>query len=132
MKKLLTLLTAVFIITGFNTAAAQKKAAWKEMEEFHKVMSQTFHPAEEGKLDPIKKRSGEMVEKAITWQKSTAPEGYDKQAVKKSLKSLVKGARELDKLVKENAADAAITSKLSSLHDVFHEIMEKCEKGDEH
>ena len=34
-------------------------------EAFHEVMSKTFHPAEEGKLDPIKTRSYEMVQKAI-------------------------------------------------------------------
>ena len=89
-------------------------------------MSETFHPAEEGKLDPIKSRSGEMVEKAVAWQKSTPPAEFDKPDIKKELKSLVKGSKELDKMVKKNAPDADITKKLSSVHDVFHNIVGLC------
>ena len=116
-------------VAVYNPVQAQKKAKWNEMEAFHEVMSQTFHPAEEGKLDPIRSRSGEMLEKAIAWKKSTAPEGYDKTAVEKSLKELVKGSKELNKMVKKNASDKELTEELSELHDVFHEIMEKCMPG---
>lgn len=127
MKRILPLLLAFFLVAGFSTLNAQKKAKWNEMEEFHKVMSQTFHPAEEGQLEPIRTRSSEMLEKAVAWKNSDAPEGYDKKAIKKSLKALVKGAKQLDQMVKANAADAEITTKLTSLHDVFHEIMDKRE-----
>lgn len=127
-------LFSTFVLTLFIAAAvnAQEKAKWKEMDEFHSVMSATFHPAEEGNLEPIKKRSGEMLEKATAWEGSEAPAGYDKKAVKSTLKKLVKGAKEIDKMVKENAADKALTDKLSGLHDIFHEIMEKCRPGERH
>lgn len=117
------------MVAGINSAQGQK-AKWTEMETFHTVMSQTFHPAEEGKLEPIKSRSQEMLDKATAWKSSKAPEGYDQKSVKKQLGELVKGAKELNKLVKENATDAAIKERISSLHDKFHEIMEKCEKED--
>ena len=107
---------------------AQQKAKWNEMETFHDVMAKTFHPAEERKLDPIRSRSQEMVEKAIAWKNSTAPEGYDQGAVKETLKKLVKGAKDVNKLVQKNASDKEIKEELSKLHDLFHEIMEKCEK----
>jgi len=42
----------------------------------------------------------------------------------------VTGAKEIDRLVKAKATDQALKTKLSSLHDVFHEIMEKCEKSE--
>ena len=131
MKKIPAVLSLTLTLFVCTTLQAQK-AKWKEMDDFHTVMAQTFHPAEEGKFDPIKKRSGEMIEKAVAWQNSTAPEGYDKKAVKKSLKSLVKGSKELDKLIKENAADTVLKEKLSALHDTFHEIMEKCEGEHQH
>ena len=115
-----------------KTSQSQEKAKWKELDAFHEVMSKTFHPAEEGKLEPIRTRSQEMVDKAIAWQTSTAPEGYDKDAVKKNLKNLVKGAKEVNKMVQKNASDAEIKSELSKLHDVFHEIVEKCSKEDHH
>ncbi|HEY6504415.1 MAG TPA: hypothetical protein VIZ28_10615 [Chitinophagaceae bacterium] len=123
MKKIACLLLIAPFLIASVTAQTKK---WKEMDEFHTVMSETYHPAEEGKLGPIKSRSKEMADKAVAWQKSTAPEGYDKKAVKASLKQLVKGSKELDNLVKKNAADKQVTDKLSALHDLFHEIMDKC------
>jgi hypothetical protein len=119
MKKIICLLIAL------SSFLISINAQWKEMDDFHTVMSETFHPSEEGKLGPIKSRSQEMVDKAVAWKKSTIPDGYDKKAVKASLKTLVKGSKELNKLVKDNASDKVLTEKLSALHDVFHEVMDK-------
>jgi len=130
MKKFACLLVASFVMIAFSKA--QEKKTWKEMNDFHTVMSETFHPAEEGHLDPIKKRSQEMMDKAVAWQKSTAPEGYDKTKVDVSLKKLVQGAKELNNLVKAKSSDKVLTDKLSGLHDIFHEIMEKCRKDEHH
>ena len=132
MKKLLTLLMIFTAIVVSKPVNAQQKEKWNEMEAFHEVMAKTFHPAEEGKLEPIRSRSAEMLEKAMVWKNSTAPEGYDKTAVLKKLKELVKGAKEIDKMVKKNASDKELKEELSELHDVFHEIMEKCEGGEHH
>jgi hypothetical protein len=126
MKKLISTLLVMFAF--FTAIQAQEKKQWKEMHDFHGVMSSTFHPAEDGNLQPIRTKSQEMVEKAEAWKKSEAPEGYDKKAVKGTLKKLVAGSREIDKLVKANATDKELTDKLTALHDVFHEIMEKCRK----
>ena len=130
MKKFVCLFITAFAIAA--SVNAQEKKSWKEMHDFHTVMGATFHPAEEGKLEPIKTRSQELLDKAVAWQKSTAPEGYDKNAVTKSLQKLVDGSKELNKLVKDKAKDETLKEKLSALHDVFHEIMEKCEKGEHH
>ncbi|SRR5258706_7028030 len=126
MKKIACLFVAVVTLVALTRA--QEKKGWKEMDDFHTVMSATFHPAEEGHLDAIKKRSQEMADKAAAWQKSTAPDGYDKEKVEVSLKKLVQGTKELNKLVKAKSADKVLKEKLSGLHDIFHEIMEKCEK----
>jgi hypothetical protein len=128
MKKLVAVMVFAAALLYSNASISQTKAKWKEMEDFHTVMGGTFHPAEEGKLEPIRTRSKEMVDKAVAWEKSTAPEGYDKKAVSATLKKLVTGTKELDKMVKAKATDQALVTKLSSLHDVFHEIMEKCQK----
>ena len=128
MKKILILLTVVLFLGSANSAQAQKKEKWNELEAFHEVMSKTFHPAEEGKLQPIRSRSQEMLDKAIAWKNSTAPAGYDKDAVMKNLKKLVKGAKEVNKLVQKNAGDNELKEELTELHDIFHEIVEKCEK----
>jgi hypothetical protein len=132
MKKIFSMLVIVSAVLFFNPAHAQQKAKWPELDAFHEVMSKTFHPAEEGKLEPIRSRSAEMLEKATAWKNSTAPEGYDKNAVKKNLKELVKGAKEINKMVQDKADDASLKEKLSKLHDTFHEIVEKCEKEEHH
>ena len=128
MKKIISLIAFISAILFMNPANAQQKAKWKELDAFHEVMSKTFHPAEEGKLEPIRSRSAEMLEKAIAWKNSTAPEGYDKTVVMENLKKLVKGAKEINKMVHKNASDKELKEELSELHDVFHEIVEKCEK----
>jgi hypothetical protein len=127
MKKIV-LLGMIFTAVAFlNPSSAQEKSKWKEMETFHGVMSTTFHPAEEGKFEPIRTRSGEMLEKAIAWKNSTAPEGYNQEAVQKILVQLVKGARKVDNLVKKSASDTDLKEQLTELHGVFHEIAEKCQ-----
>ena len=57
MKKFLPLLMIFAAVAYFKPVQAQQKAKWKELEAFHEVMSKTFHPAEEGKLEPIRTRS---------------------------------------------------------------------------
>ena len=88
MKKLLPLILIFTTVAFAKPGHAQQKAKWQELDAFHEVMSKTFHPAEEGKLEPIRSRSAEMVDKAVAWKNSTAPEGYDKTAVLKNLKKL--------------------------------------------
>lgn len=117
----------------FTTAQAQQKAAWKEMDEFHTVMAATFHPAEEGDLGPIRARSNELREKAVAWQSAPVPAGYDAAKTTAALKKLVTGAKALEKMIVTGAAtDDKIVTRLTALHDTFHEIMEKCRKEDHH
>jgi len=130
MKKLLPFLMILGAIAVAKPGCAQERAKWSELDAFHDVMSKTFHPAEEGKLDPIRSKSAEMVSRAVAWKNSTAPAGYDKNAVKENLKELVKGSKKIDKLVKQNASDKELTEELSALHEVFHGIVEKCSEGE--
>jgi len=132
VKKITTFAFVTIALVLSLSASAQEKQKWPEMDSFHTVMAQTFHPAEEGKFEPVKSRSHEIVVKAMAWQNSTPPAGYDKSKVEMSLANLVTGAKQLEKLIKGHAANALIKQKLSSLHDTFHEIMEKCEKEDQH
>lgn len=126
MKKMLAMMTALVITAGAFAQTAPSPMEWAELKTFHSVMSETFHPAEEGKLDPIKSRSGEMVEKAVAWQKSTPPADFNKPEIKDNLKKLVKGSKELNKMVKKDASDADLTKKLTELHDVFHTVVGLC------
>lgn len=131
MKKLFyTLLIAL----SANFANAQNKATWKELKDFHTVMSQTFHPAEEGNLKPIRERSAEMVKAAEAWKKSAIPADYKNvKDIQETLNKLVDGSKNLDKQIKAKASDEEIKKSITALHDVFHTIVGLCRPGhDDH
>ncbi len=107
-----------------------EKDDWTALKEFHLVMAQTFHPMEEGKLEPIKTRSGEMLEKAQILAKSKVPTTFKSDAITKALTDLVDGSAKLDKLIKKKGKDDKIKESLTKLHDTFHVIQGLC--SDDH
>ncbi|OIN59071.1 hypothetical protein [Arsenicibacter rosenii] len=119
------LITGLFMLVSL-LSFGQKKA-WKELDDYHSVMAQTFHPAEEGNLKPVMARSGELVAKAVALQKAAIPTDYQKEGVKQSIDLLAKESAALDKLVQQKKPEADIKKAITALHDRFHEVMEKCE-----
>jgi superoxide dismutase len=103
-----------------------EKDTWQALKDFHLVMAQTFHPAEEGNLKPIRERSGEMLEKAQRLTTSAIPASFDKADIKKAIADLVEGAQKLDKTIRKKGKDAVITKQLTDLHEVFHTIQGLC------
>lgn len=134
MKKIALLLLVGFGIAALaNQASAQSKLQdWAELKEFHKVMAQTFHPSEEGNLEPIKTRIGEMVQKAKTLQASAFPADFNNEKVKKAVDQLVTDSQKLEADIKNGASDKKITKSLSGLHDVFHQIVGLCSATEDH
>lgn len=108
-----------------------KFANWPEIKAFHKVMSQTFHPSEEGNLQPIKERSAEMAEKATTLKTTQIPTPFNKKEIIAAINTLAKDSKALDKLVKSKATDDKIIKALNDLHDVFHTIVGLCSHDSE-
>lgn len=105
-----------------------EKDTWTSLKDFHLVMAQTFHPAEEGNLKPIRERSGEMLEKAKKVQTSPIPASFDKAEIRLAINDLVKGAETLHKTaLKKKSKDAELVKQLTALHDVFHTIQGLCE-----
>jgi hypothetical protein len=130
-NKLKSVFALVLLLFVSVFATAQNKVEWKEMLEFHKVMSQTFHPVEEGNFQPIRERIGEMVQNAKAWQHSAIPAGYSNvKGIQKNLKKLVKKSSALDAKIKANCSDEVILTDLTLLHDIFHDIIGLCH--DEH
>jgi len=103
-----------------------EKENWKELNDFHLVMAETFHPSEEGDLKPIRERSGELLAKAQALQNGKIPPSFNTPEIKKSMVDLVKGASALNQLVLKKADDKTVTKKLADLHDVFHTIQGLC------
>ena len=122
--KLVLVITLIFIA---NTVSAQSTfEKWPAIKGFHEVMSETFHPAEEGNLAPIKARSEEMMNKAAQLLKTEIPAEFRTNAIIASAERLQLKSKALNKLVKSNAADLAIVKSITDLHDTFHEIVGLC------
>ena len=119
------LFLAVILVTS-NLSAQTISEKWPAIKAFHGVMSQTFHPSEEGNLEPIKKRSMEMVEKADALSKSEIPAEFKTTVILASAERLQINSKALHKMVVSKSSDADITKKLAELHDTFHEIMGLC------
>jgi hypothetical protein len=122
--KAFVILTLLFVA---NTVTAQSTFdKWSALKEFHEVMSQTFHPAEEGNFAPIKARSEEMMSKAAMLLKTEIPQEFRTNSILASAERLQLKSKALHKLVISNAPDAAILKSITDLHDTFHEIVGLC------
>jgi len=126
MKHLKAFLVLALIIVANSVSAQSTFDKWPAIKEFHEVMSQTFHPAEEGNLAPIKARSEEMMNKAAMLLKSDIPTEFRTDAILASAERLQLKSKALHKLVKSNGTDAAIVKSITDLHDTFHEIVGLC------
>ena len=126
MKHLKAFLVLALIVVANSVSAQSTFDKWPAIKEFHEVMSQTFHPAEEGNLAPIKARSEEMMNKAAMLLKSDIPTEFRTDAILASAERLQIKSKALHKLVKSNGTDAAIVKSITDLHDTFHEIVGLC------
>lgn len=126
-----TKILALLLLLTAGTISAQSMDKWPALKDFHGVMSQTFHPAEEGNLEPIKTRSEEMMNKAAALLKSDIPADFRTPAILASAEKLQMKSKALHKMVVAKAADADITKALTELHNIFHEIVGLC-TGEKH
>ena len=110
-----------------TTAVGEDLKAWENAREsFHEVMSATFHPAEEGNLEPLKTKYAELADQAKAWSAVPVPAVYRDKGLEELMKKLETGSAAIAGLV-ENGNDEVITESIVALHDVFHEIVGLCE-----
>ena len=133
MRKQIIVLT--WTIIAHSTYAQEKMQrlfdTWPELKEFHLVMSQTFHPSEEGNLNPIKERLTEWKEKTYALSNSKIPVEVNNEKIKSSLLKLKENNVALEKMINEKKFEKEITEFLSVVHDNFHEIIGLC-KNEKH
>lgn len=125
MKKL-ALLLIIFISASGSAQSTFDK--WPEIKEFHEVISQTFHPSEEGNLEPVKSRSLELAQKAENLNLKEKPAEFRTKEILTATEKLQINCRALHKKIKLGATDKEITVMLSEIHDIFHEITGLCSK----
>jgi len=125
MKKVKALFIMIALFVATSTIYSQQ-AKWQQMEDFHAVMSVTFHPAEDDNLQPLKEKSGDLLKTATAWQKGAVPQGYNAAVTKPILKRLVKQCNIINKAVTAGKSDVELKKLITEGHDIFHEIKEKC------
>jgi hypothetical protein len=104
--------------------AAGDESAWKEMDDFHAIMAETFHPYKDSaNLEPVKLRASELLSAADHWADSPLPEKVDNERVKAKLRQLKSEAATLVESTR-SADDNVVADHLTKLHDTFHEIQE--------
>ena len=130
MKKAFVLFLGLFVLLAASNLTAGEK--WAELEDFHKIMSTTFHPAEENNFEPIKTRIGEMVEAAAKLTANPIPAEYNKPEIIDAAKKLEEGSKALQEKIKNNASNEEIFKDLNGLHDTFHTIVGLCNPKEEH
>ena len=126
MKYFKTFVVLALIIVANAVSAQSTFDKWPAIKDFHGIISETFHPAEEGNLAPIKARSEEMMNKAALLLKSNIPTEFKTNAILASAERLQLKSKALHKLVTSNGADVAIVKSITDLHDTFHEIVGLC------
>jgi len=126
MKPLKTFLVLAFIFAANTISAQSTFEKWPAIKEFHGVMSQTFHPAEEGNFAPIKVRSEEMMIKAKLVVQSDIPAAFKTEAIVAAAGKLETQSATLHQLVTSGATNKVLFKSLNDLHDTFHEIVGLC------
>jgi hypothetical protein len=105
----------------------QSEITWNEAKDaYHKVMAGTFHPAEEGNLEPLKKKHNVLTYQASEWAALPIPKEMRSKELKNSLKMLKQESKSIGKLVMNGASDEELTKAMFALHDVFHTIVGLC------
>jgi hypothetical protein len=95
---------------------------WKEMDDFHMVMAEAFHPYKDSSdLKPAKEKAGELASAAAEWKNSDFPEAVQGEKIGEKLDKLSVLSQEFSASV-ATASDEAVAAKLTALHDLFHEI----------
>lgn len=107
---------------------AKDKAAasdnWEEMDEFHMVMAESFHPFKDSAdLEPAKTKAAAMAAAAEKWRSAPLPKKVDNEEIKAKLQQLELDAAAFVETAKIGD-DKQIGESLTKLHDLFHELQE--------
>lgn len=128
MKKL-TAYANIFAIAviAFSACTSKKAGAareWKEMDDFHMVMAETFHPYKDSAdLGPVRAKAAELTSSAEKWATAPLPEKVDNDEMRTRLQQLRSEAEALEDIVAAGT-DQEIGAQLTRVHDLFHSIQE--------
>jgi hypothetical protein len=104
---------------------------WKEMDDYHMVMADAFHPYKDSaNLVPAKAKAAELAASAQNWANAPLPEKVNNDEMKGKLEQLKVESAAFAQTA-TTADDKAIGDALTKLHDLFHAIQEDWYGGEE-
>ncbi len=107
-----------------SAEAVANNDEWPEMDEFHMIMAESFHPYKDSaNIEPAKANAVEMTRVAEKWAKAALPEKVDNDEVKANLTQLKNDAAAFTQIV-QSSDSTKIGESLTSLHDTFHKLQE--------
>jgi hypothetical protein len=112
---------------------ANELEEWKEMDSFHMVMAEAFHPYKDSvNLAPAKEGAEALAAEAEKWAAAALPAKVDNEEIKAALQQLKADTRAFADQVKASASDEELGVALTNLHDQFHKLMEAWHGGGKH
>jgi hypothetical protein len=114
----------VIACSGKKESETAVRDEWPEMDEFHMVMAEAFHPYKDSaNLEPAKATAAEMARVAEKWANSTVPEKVNNEEVKANLAQLKTDAAAFTEIA-ASGDTTKIASSLTDLHNAFHKLQE--------
>jgi hypothetical protein len=98
---------------------------WKEMDDFHMVMAEAFHPFKDSaNLEPARNNADSLRSAADRWAEAPLPDKFEGDDEIKFKLNQLKTDASTFVLVVQSGDDKNIGQSLTKLHDLFHEIQE--------
>lgn len=98
---------------------------WKEMDDFHMIMAESFHPYKDSSnLEPAIRNAPEMAAAADRWASAALPDRVDNEEVRSKLNQLKDDTSNFVGIARDGDQEKIGTS-LTALHDLFHELQEE-------
>ncbi|MFN5168693.1 MAG: hypothetical protein ACK5DD_03655 [Cyclobacteriaceae bacterium] len=111
--------------------AAEEQMEWAEMDAYHMLMAEAFHPYKDSSnLAPAKAGAAQLAAAAVKWASAPLPEKVNNEQMRAMLERLKFNAGALADKVQMQASDEEIGTALNTLHDDFHRIMEGWHGGE--
>lgn len=112
-----------------NADSTSTNESWVEMDAFHEVMAESFHPFKDSaNLEPAKANASQLAEAADKWANAPLPEKMDNEGVRSKLRQLREETTTFSQVVLKSD-DKTIGDALTKLHDLFHELQEAWYSG---
>lgn len=110
-----------------NMEKEHAKSAWKELDAYHKLMMDTWHPAKSSNdLKPLKLKAKDLSASAKSLAKSTPPAACNRAEMVEAARQLAAASDALAQQVLAGASDATLKSALQELHEKFERLEAGC------